>query len=178
MKIYQDQIMLAARMGADIERVETTKPWSTNWVKDTQPKNIVWNWHNWNFRIANKTADGMRLDELVEKYPEEVGVLCHGGTYKKNNTVSLVKEMCEHPEYISKLQIKQEKKLRPWTMEEFEKNHYDKFFIAKSDTSRTRTIVTSFNEEGVFFAAIGGFSFVELLEQYETLNGEPCGVEE
>ena len=176
MEIFKDQVMLAARMGAKIEYQHKRMP--LGWVEIYASDEIKWDWEMFDFRIANLTADGMRLDELVEKYPEEVGVLCHGGTYKKNDTVSLVKEMCEHPEYISKLQIKQEKKLRPWTMEEFEKNHYDKFFIAKSDTSRTRTIVTSFNEEGVFFASIGGFSFVELLEQYETSSGSPCGVEE
>jgi hypothetical protein len=122
MKIEKDQVMLAHRNEAFIQMNDFI---TDRWVKIDEP---IWNWSELQFRIGNLTANGLRLDELVEKYS--------GRLHLKRNVVKdgdsllgihgadiaiVIETLIRHPECIIQVDIvEQEKKLRPWTMKEFE----------------------------------------------------------
>lgn len=106
------QIMQAESNQAKIEWADKGLP---NYDLIQYPE---WNWVDFDFRIANLTADGMRLDELVEKCcANDICVLeyplranedeCYFS--KSSNTYASLLGFCvSHPECISQIKVKQE----------------------------------------------------------------------
>ena len=161
------QVMQAHENGAGIEMaLAGSNKWSN--IVD-----ILWNWYMRNYRIANLTADGMRLDELVEKYPDGIRLEkseYFDGLYK---TSELIKTLIAEPSFISEIKVKQEKKLRPWTMAEFEK-HRDEWFVSKSGSKRK---VIHFNDNTLVPAWYeASITYKEFMESFNREDGSPCGV--
>ena len=161
------QVMQAHENGAVIEMALIgSNKWSS--IVD-----ILWNWYMRNYRIANLTADGMRLDELVEKYPDGIRLEkseYFDGLYK---TSELIKTLIAEPSFISEIKVKQEKKLRPWTMAEFEK-HRDEWFVSKSGSKRK---VIHFNDNTLIPARYeASITYKEFMESFNREDGSPCGV--
>ena len=159
------QVMQAHENGAKIEM-----DLELAWLTETDP---TWNWNDYNFRIANLTADGIRLDELVENYPDGIRLEkseYFDGLYK---TSELIKTLIAEPSFISEIKVKQEKKLRPWTMAEFEK-HRDEWFVTKSGSKRKvihfnyNTLIPAWYEASV--------TYKEFMESFNREDGSPCGV--
>ena len=166
------QVMQAHENGAKIEM-----DLELAWLTETDP---TWNWNDYNFRIANLTADGIRLDELVEKYPEKItmkptksgmGFMLTGEEYL---TGYLIQLLVEHPEEIKHVIVKgEEKKLRPWTMAEFEK-HRDEWFVSKSGSKRK---IIHFNDNTLIPAWYeASVTYKEFMESFNREDGSPCGV--
>ena len=159
------QVMQAHENGAEIEM-----DLELAWLTETDP---TWNWNDYNFRIANLTSDGMRLDELIEKYPDGVRLEkseYFDGLYK---TSELIKTLIAEPSFISEIKVKQEKKLRPWTMAEFEK-HRDEWFVSKSGSKRK---IIHFNDNTLIPAWYeASVTYKEFMESFNREDGSPCGV--
>ena len=159
------QVMQANENGAEIEM-----DLELAWLTETDP---TWNWNDYNFRIANLTSDGMRLDELIEKYPDGVRLEkseYFDGLYK---TSELIKTLIAEPSFISEIKVKQDKKLRPWTMAEFEK-HRDEWFVSKSGSKRK---VIHFNDNTLIPAWYeASITYKEFMESFNREDGSPCGV--
>ena len=159
------QVMQAHENGAEIEM-----DLELAWLTETDP---TWNWNDYNFRIANLTSDGMRLDELIEKYPDGVRLEkseYFDGLYK---TSELIKTLIAEPSFISEIKVKQDKKLRPWTMAEFEK-HRDEWFVSKSGSKRK---VIHFNYNTLIPAWYeASITYKEFMESFNREDGSPCGV--
>ena len=167
------QVMQAHENGAEIEM-----DLELAWLTETDP---TWNWNDYNFRIANLTSDGMRLDELVEKFQDEVDLKTKltancGSMFFPcvvTKTSDLIVFLCEHPECIYQVKVKQEKKLRPWTMAEFEK-HRDEWFVSKSGSKRK---VIHFNDNTLIPAWYeASITYKEFMESFNREDGSPCGV--
>ena len=159
------QVMQAHENGAKIEM-----DLELAWLTETDP---TWNWNDYNFRIANLTSDGMRLDELVEKYPDCVRLEKSEHFDGLHETSELIKTLITEPSFIFEIKVKQERKLRPWTMEEFEK-HRDEWLCNKHVAGKYR--ILSIHENGVFIGRTGKVSYVYLLNNYTSEDGSPCGV--
>ncbi len=161
------QVMQAHENGAEIEMALIgCNKWS-NLV------DILWNWYMRKYRISNLTADGIRLDELIEKYPDGVRLEkseYFDGLYK---TSELIKTLIAEPSFISEIKVKQEKKLRPWTMAEFEK-HRDEWFVSKSGSKRK---IIHFNDNTLIPAWYeSSVTYKEFMESFNREDGSPCGV--
>lgn len=170
------QVMQAHENGADVEC--TNKNDDYHWV---EPGGVVWNFPEVKYRIANLTADGMRLDELIEKFPDKIELLFDLSV--KNELLMFSKSRCDtdmlikflllYPDCISQVKVKQEKKLRPWTMEEFEK-HRDEWFLSKSGSKRK---VIHFSNNTLLPAWYGAsVTYKEFMESFNREDGSPCGV--
>lgn len=163
------QVMQAFENGA---KIEMSLIGSSKW---TTVIDVLWNWCMRNYRIANLTADGMRLDDLVEKFPDRVLLeelelfACEDSV----DTKSLIDLLLKKPNLICKVKVKQEKKLRPWTMEEFEK-HRDEWFI--TDGTKERIKAGAYDEIGVVFGRNIVLKYREILEHLNFEDGSPCGV--
>ena len=171
------QVMQAHENGAKIEYSSENAP---TW----KCINPIWDFHHWNYRIANLTSDGMRLDELVEKFQDEVDLKtkltanCGSMFFPRvvTKTSDLIVFLCEHPECIYQVKVKQEKKLRPWTMLEFEE-HFGEPFIRKNfskDGDIYRCL--GYNKTGVLFPLGINILFEDLFNDYTRFDGSPCGV--
>jgi hypothetical protein len=173
-RIEEWQVMQAWRNGARIASTSRVHP---NWVYTENPE---WNWKDNDYRIADLTSDGIRLDELVEAYPMVV-TLQEDITYDEHyrvhagevQTLALTGILCENPELIGKVKVQpKEKKLRPWTMEEFEK-HRDEWFTRISNGWKCR--VTAYVGGSICFDDRKDLTLIDLLNEY-TGDGCPCGV--
>ena len=162
------QVMQAHENGAKIEC--TNKNDDYPWI---EPNGVVWNFPAVEYRIANLTADGIRLDELIEKYPDGVRLEkseYFNGLYK---TSELIKTLIAEPSFISEIKVKQDKKLRPWTMAEFEK-HRDEWFVSKSGSKRK---IIHFNDNTLIPAWYeASVTYKEFMESFNREDGSPCGV--
>jgi hypothetical protein len=168
-KIEDWQVMQAHRNGAKIESTSRVHP---KWVLTTKPE---WNWQDNDYRIANLTADGMRLDEVAVRYPENIEVFFFGEQSVIGTMGGLVRTVCEYPEKIALFEIKEpvkEKKLRPWTMKEFEE-HRDEWIIRKKDGLRFK--ITLYYANGVESGVLDA-SYDTLCKCFTLEDGSPCGV--
>ena len=164
-KIEEWQVMQAWTNGANIESTSRVHP---KWVLTTEP---LWNWEDNDYRICNLTADGMRLDQfcLIDEGLLYVNSLVYG-------IKNLICVCCENPALTGEcyaITTKKEKKLRPWTMEEFEK-HRDEWFVSKSGSKRKvihfnyNTLIPAWYEASV--------TYKEFMESFNREDGSPCGV--
>jgi len=167
------QVMRAHENGAKIE-VDA----ELAWLYDDNPS---WNFKKEKYRIADLTADGMRLDELVEKFQEKIELLFDLSvknellTFGKSrcNTEMLIKFLLLYPECIAQVKVKQEKKLRPWTMAEFEK-HKDEWFTWLDGEQRK---ILSFGNGYVRLYNIKNETSMKVfLKEFTREDGSPCGV--
>ena len=169
-KIEEWQVMQAWTNGANIESTSRVHP---KWVFTENPK---WNWKDNDYRIADLTADGIRLDALVNDCQDSI-VVSFGNEISSIGTMrGLIRTLCESPKDIPRFKIKikhKEKKLRPWTMEEFEK-HRDEWFVSKSGSKRKvihfnyNTLIPAWYEASV--------TYKEFMESFNREDGSPCGV--
>lgn len=168
-RIEEWQVMQAWKNGASIESTSRVHP---KWVLTENPE---WNWKDNDYRIADLTTDGMRLDELVDKFPLSVSYIINEG-FKPSGDIPtrlLINFIIKRPDLICKLKVhKKEKKLRPWTMEEFEK-HRDEWFVSKDNCKRR--IITS-NKTYIYPAGAVGVSLDTFMDAYKREDGSPCGV--
>lgn len=166
-RIEEWQVMQAWKNGASIESTSRVHP---NWVLTTEP---TWNWGYNDYRIANLTADGIRLDELVGDCQDRIEV-SFGNEISSIGTIGgLIRTLCESPEDIPRFKIKhKEKKLRPWTMEEF-KQYRDEWFVAKGADVQYK--VGSISKGRVILGNVP-ISFEEMMNQLTLEDGSPCGV--
>ena len=165
------QVMQAHENGAVIEMALIgSNKWSN--IVD-----ILWNWYTRNYRIANLTADGMRLDELVEKFPEVIKLCAFGCFFNENySTKEVLSLVLNKPELISQIKLRQEKKLRPWTMFEFEEHFGEPF--RRKNCSKDGDIYRclGYNKTGVLFPLGINILFEDLFNDYTRFDGSPCGV--
>ena len=171
-KIEEWQVMQAWKNGA---RISSTSRVHTNWVLTYNPE---WDWKDNDYRISDLTADGMLLDELVDKWPEKVtthpicavmGFVLIGGEHWTNKLIQL---LVEHPSEIKQVKVKQEKKLRPWTMEEFEK-HRDEWFYENINKRK----ILRYNNNSVLPADYDlPIDYITFMERFRREDGSPCGV--
>ena len=169
-RIEEWQVMQAHKNGA---RISSTSRVNQNWVYTENPE---WNWKDNDYRIADFTADGIRLDELVNDCQDSI-VVSFGNEISSIGTIGgLIRTLCESPEDIPRFKIKikhKEKKLRPWTMEEFEK-HRDEWFVSKSGSKRK---VLHFSRETLIPAWYeSSITYKEFMESFNREDGSPCGV--
>lgn len=170
-RIEEWQVMQAWKNGASIESTSRIHP---KWVFTENPK---WNWKDNDYRIADFTADGIRLDELVNDCQDSI-VVSFGNEISSIGTIGgLIRTLCESPEDIPRFKIKikhKEKKLRPWTMEEFEK-HRDEWFLSKNFGGIHKCIAYDMVHKHVF---IDGrlLTMDEFSKLYANLDGSLCGV--
>lgn len=160
------QVMQAHENGANIE-IKSKK--NTEYYNHYNP---LWNFNDCDYRISNLTADGMRLDELVEKFPESVTLENTEHFSGDHKTHELIKALIEKPLFISEIKVKQEKKLRPWTMGEF-KQYRDEWFVAKGADVQYK--VGSISKGRVIMGNVP-ISFEEMMNQLTLEDGSPCGV--
>ena len=167
-RIEEWQVMQAHKNGARIASTSRVHP---NWVYTEKPK---WNWKDNDYRIDDLTADGMRLDELVEKFQDELPVLCHSGNYITVDTTEFIKEMCETPSKIAKVKVKQKKELRPWTMEEFKK-HREEWFVSLAGKNHKALF---YDHRCILLAKYHEpeLTYIEFMERFTREDGSPCGV--
>lgn len=166
MKIEKWQVMKAFANGAAIESSSNGNFWGTC-VHEPN-----WNWSNVDYRIANTTKDGYRLDELAEM--EWVIFEVKGYAVFNGHVEKLVYDCCIDPSLIANITVrKKEKKLRPWTMEEFEK-HRDEWFVLKATCWQKRKVINYSIRH--LIVGVVTFTFTEFSERFTRENGEPCGV--
>lgn len=162
------QVMQAHENGANIEYGNNRSDW------DDCP-NPIWDFNSWNYRIANLTADGMRLDELVEKFPDVIKLCPFGCFLNENyNTKEVLSLVINQPKLISQIKLRQEKKLRPWTIKEFEK-HRDEWFKLKNIDDPVVYKITAYSKSVV---TVSNYSvtYAKLSRDYTFTDGSPCGV--
>ena len=170
-RIEEWQVMQAWTNGANIESTSRVHP---KWVFTENPE---WNWKDNDYRIADFTADGIRLEELVNDCQDSI-VVSFGNEISSIGTIGgLIRTLCESPEDIPRFKIKikhKEKKLRPWTMEEFKK-HRDEWFLSKNFGGIHKCIAYDMVHKHVF---IDGrlLTMEEFSKLYANLDGSPCGV--
>ena len=169
-RIEEWQVMQAWKNGASIESTSRVHP---KWVFTENPE---WNWKDNDYRIADFTADGIRLDELVNDCQDSI-VVSFGNEISSIGTIGgLIRTLCESPEDIPRFKIKikhKEKKLRPWTMEEFEK-HRDEWFVSKSGSKRK--VIHCSNDTLIPAWYEGSITYKEFMESFNREDGSPCGV--
>ena len=162
------QVMQAHENGAKVEC--TNKNDDYPWI---EPRGVIWNFPEVEYRIANLTADGIRLDELIEKYPDGVRLEkseYFDGLYK---TSELIKTLIAEPSFISEIKVKQDKKLRPWTMAEFEK-HRDEWFYENINKRK----ILRYNNNSVLPADYDlPIDYITFMERFRREDGSPCGEE-
>lgn len=176
-KIEEWQVMQAWKNGASIESTSRIHP---KWVLTTEP---LWNWEDNDYRIANLTGDYIRLDQLVEAYPEKIVVvtnlctthelLCCNAEGVQIET--LISFLCESPECIAQIEVKKtEKKLRPWTMEEFEK-HREEWFVSLAGKNHKALF---YDHRCILLAKYHEpeLTYIEFMERFTREDGSPCGV--
>ena len=136
----------------------------------------MWNWEDNDYRIADLTTDGMRLDELVDKFPLSVSYIINEGFNPSGDipTRLLINFIIKRPDLICKLKVhKKEKKLRPWTMEEFEK-HRDEWFVSLVGVKRR---IGCYDHRCVYLGRFGAeLTYTDLMERFTLEDGSPCGV--
>ena len=169
-RIEEWQVMQAHRNGA---RIESTSRIHPKWVLTTEP---LWNWEDNDYRIVDLTTDGMRLDELVDKFPLSVSYIINEG-FKPSGDIPtrlLINFIIKRPDLICKLKVhKKEKKLRPWTMEEFEK-HRDEWFVSLVGVNRK---IECYDHRCVYLGKFGAeLTYTDLMERFTLEDGSPCGV--
>ena len=170
-RIEEWQVMQAWKNGASIESTSRVHP---KWVLTTEP---LWNWEDNDYRIADLTADGMRLDELVDKFPLSVSYIINEG-FKPSGDIPtrlLINFIIKRPDLICKLKVhKKEKKLRPFTYEEL-KQHFGRKLVSKS--GETVFIIQEVNllDDGDRGGA-NGRSSSQLSVNFTFEDGSPCGV--
>ena len=180
-KIEEWQVMQAWKNGASIESTSRIHP---KWVLTTEPE---WNWQDNDYRIANLTADGMRLDELVSKYPERVvlknkiisvGIYSIGERDIDCSTIYVVNAMACHPEAISQIKTNielKEKKLRQFNEKEL-RELVGKCITTDSISNPAVLVVTGFDGCDSVRLEDKWVTSTDLLKYKWMYNGSPCGV--
>ncbi len=170
-KIEEWQVMQAWTNGANIESTSRVHP---KWVFTENPE---WNWKDNDYRIADFTADGIRLDELVNDCQDSI-VVSFGNEISSIGTIGgLIRTLCESPEDIPLFKIKikhKEKKLRPWTMEEFKK-HREEWFVSLAGKNHKALF---YDHRCILLAKYHEpeLTYIEFMERFTREDGSPCGV--
>jgi hypothetical protein len=178
-RIEDWQVMQASSNGARIASTSRVHP---SWVYTEKPE---WNWQDNDYRIADLTADGMRLDQLVETFPERVALLDKiyfesnyllGTAYSGCEIKRVIDVLANYPQCISMIKIKPTRKneLRPFTYEEL-KQHFGRKLVSKS--GETVFIIQEVNllDDGDRCGA-NGRSSSQLAVSFTFEDGSPCGV--
>lgn len=165
-KIEEWQVMQAWKNGASIESTSRVHP---KWVLTTEP---TWNWEDNDYRIANLTADGMRLDQfcLIEEGLLYVNSLVYG-------IKNLICVCCENPARIGEcyaITTKKEKKLRPFTYEEL-KQHFGKVIVSRDGNSMV-TINRLYSDGSKSVSVSHGWTNIGIVNDFTFIDGSPCGV--
>ena len=170
-RIEEWQVMQAHKNGASIESTSRIHP---KWVLTTEP---TWNWEDNDYRIANITGDYLRLDQLVENYQDNI-VVSFGNEISSIGTIGgLIRTLCESPKDIPRFKIKikhKEKKLRPWTMEEFKK-HREEWFVSLAGKNHKALF---YDHRCILLAKYHEpeLTYIEFMERFTREDGSPCGV--
>ena len=114
--ISKGDVMNAFEAGAEIESIQKIE--EEKWYYNHNP---IWNWGMCNYRIANKTADGINFHEFIEQVEPHCANTEHYADDKWNQTKcsrgELVRMLIFKPSMIKNQRLKpQQKNLVPFSL--------------------------------------------------------------
>jgi hypothetical protein len=177
------QVMQAYENGAEIDcRCDGNKKHGERgWMRHANPK---WNWDEADYRIANRTADGMLLQDILDGSEDDLSNIEF--TSKRevpyNKTVSKKEQMLSYllycPSSIKEVIFKRkDPTYRPFTWGEREQLR-GKWLKNKEALSEMICTRMYRNHDSVFETTKGTWSFRQIFEQFTFLDGSPCGIKE